>query len=898
MSGQIRLSRFEEHKLQQLTKNNQVMTALVNPTYDSEAGSPSDQVNANTPLSMADVTDILENELKSLNEKLEETLKVKGNRSNNNTDDSTTNSTPNMPTTKSRTKYASTNFTSLGIGNPLENLPGFDPDEDLPEEEDDGRLTVADDNILREMNKKKAEQMFADIDFIDDGEDDDEEEEEEEEDEEEEEEGIERDQEEDEEESTDESEKLLDSKSDAKRAKVDDTKEKKSPKDPDADVASPSDRVLGNKLRGFLNYYADFEALARARAEGIEDDTASLNGSVSDSDSESREGLYEPPQHPPPFDSGPSTMDDDSTDDCESTYAMLYKSFGLRSQEEGYSQKDALSPTSVQPDHGYASETSTDDRMSPIKRPGLLSKDGLKNSLAVLTEDAKNGTEIQTKLQMSPGVEPESGIEVTPEPKAEPHLIELGKPSTSQKTLTKPTSLPPGWREVADTHGTYYWHIPSGTTQWTPPADSLDLSGTPPKKPARMVDNKEVDAECDSEKSLKEFQQSTLRYASLKLAPGAPEKKEGRSLSAQNPKGIRFHVRSLGWVEMEDSDLSPGKSSLAVNNCIRQLSYRKTDIRDVAGIWGEGKDMYMVLEDEYLKLTDTNDNTVLNSQHVCSIRVWGVGRDNGRERDFAYVARDKVTRRYKCHVFRCDIPAKTIANALHEICAKVMSERQKGNTISMVTQGQMIRQQQQQQLMQMKSISLDSSKETNANTVDFPTPKAEPITVFRANYIGSTEVSCSGAGMETLNNAINKVFDMTPADQWMPVRIEVAVSTVTVTSVRTKEVITENRIRFLSFLGIGPDIRQFGYIMCVGKNKFQCHVFCCEHSAGGLAKAIEAACKLRYQKCLDARPKNNFLTSDCGDGKTWGCALKSGVQSLFSRFSMFKNPPEATVSAV
>ena len=80
-------------------------------------------------------------------------------------------------------------------------------------------------------------------------------------------------------------------------------------------------------------------------------------------------------------------------------------------------------------------------------------------------------------------------------------------------------------------------------------------------------------------------------------------------------------------------------------------------------------------------------------------------------RDFAYVARDKVTKRYKCHVFRCDIPAKAIANALHEICARVMSERQKGHTISMVTQGQMIQQQQQQQLMQMRSISLDSNKE-------------------------------------------------------------------------------------------------------------------------------------------------------------------------------------------
>lgn len=46
---------------------------------------------------------------------------------------------------------------------------------------------------------------------------------------------------------------------------------------------------------------------------------------------------------------------------------------------------------------------------------------------------------------------------------------------------------------------------------------------------------------------------------------------------------------------------------------------------------------------------------------------------------------------------------------------------------------------------------------------------------------------CVAAGMETLNEAINKVFDMTPADQWMPVRIEVAVSTVTVTSVRVSD---------------------------------------------------------------------------------------------------------------
>ncbi len=35
---------------------------------------------------------------------------------------------------------------------------------------------------------------------------------------------------------------------------------------------------------------------------------------------------------------------------------------------------------------------------------------------------------------------------------------------------------------------------------------------------------------------------------------------------------------------------------------------------------------------------------------------------------------------------------------------------------------------------------------------------------------------------------------------------------------------------------------------------FVCHVFHCEPTAGPLCKTIEAACKLRYQKCLDARP--------------------------------------------
>lgn len=40
-------------------------------------------------------------------------------------------------------------------------------------------------------------------------------------------------------------------------------------------------------------------------------------------------------------------------------------------------------------------------------------------------------------------------------------------------------------------------------------------------------------------------------------------------------------------------------------------------------------------------------------------------------RDFAYVARDNLTQVLKCHVFRCDSPAKNIATSLHEMCSKV-----------------------------------------------------------------------------------------------------------------------------------------------------------------------------------------------------------------------------------
>ena len=50
---------------------------------------------------------------------------------------------------------------------------------------------------------------------------------------------------------------------------------------------------------------------------------------------------------------------------------------------------------------------------------------------------------------------------------------------------------------------------------------------------------------------------------------------------------IRFSVRSLGWVEIAEEDLTPERSSKAVNRCIVDLSLGRNDLLDVVGRWGD-----------------------------------------------------------------------------------------------------------------------------------------------------------------------------------------------------------------------------------------------------------------------------------------------------------------------
>ncbi|KAK1800511.1 hypothetical protein P4O66_005737, partial [Electrophorus voltai] len=451
------------------------------------------------------------------------------------------------------------------------------------------------------------------------------------------------------------------------------------------------------------------------------------------------------------------------------------------------------------------------------------------------------------------------------------------------------TDLPAGWMRVRDTSGTYYWHIPTGTTQWEPPSpleegaaqerpSSTSPAITPSEEPQikwngvsrpnRFNDElwKEEEEDVTSDQSLKEFEGATLRYASINLGYSQSEGEEKSNSYSTDSEAKCFAVRSLGWVEISEEEMAPGKSSVAVNNCIRQLSYHKHNLHDTAGIWGEGKDMLLVLENEMLNLIDPLGQTLLHSQPIVSIRVWGVGRDNGR--DFAYVARDKLTHVLKCHVFRCDTPAKNIATSMHDICSKIMAQRKSSKS-------------------SLSRLNIDPAKLVDIPFQEFPAPKNELVQRFQVRYLGNVPVA-KPVGMDIVNSALETALGSKDKEEWPPVTVNVASATLTVLVSDTEEVLSECRVRFLSFMGVGKDVHTFAFIMAEGPGDFICHMFWCEPNAASLSEAVQAACMLRYQKCLDARPP---ISSSCLPGppadsvaRRVGSSVKKGMQSLLGTF--------------
>lgn len=487
-------------------------------------------------------------------------------------------------------------------------------------------------------------------------------------------------------------------------------------------------------------------------------------------------------------------------------------------------------------------------------------------------------------------------------------------------------NLPPGWERHEDNDGPYYWHIKSGTIQREPPG--LDTptpgAGGPGGKPLLLTKDTDTSLSAvvscvtrsNTSSALEELsgqrdrdrrEEMALKRRSYPAGPTPAANPGGGGGARMGPgslamagmgssldggdakeRPIRFAVRSLGWVEIAEADLTPERSSKAVNKCIVDLSLGRNDLLDVVGRWGDGKDLFMDLDEGALKLIDPENLTLLNTQPIHTIRVWGVGRDHGR--DFAYVARDRTTRKHMCHVFRCDIPARTIANTLRDICKKIMIERSlQQNLAKPLDIGGHA----------MSGRAGIAARPTNLPTEhrrfhhrsgmalvtqSFPTPMEEPRKVIRALYLGSIQVD-RATGMDVLNDAIDLLVAAAPQDQWRSVHVAVAPSMISILNPNDDSLITECRVRYLSFLGIGRNVKQCAFVMHTAQDLFIAHAFHCEPSSGALCKTVEAACKLRYQKCLDAHPQGfrQPSTSAQSPGRGLGATLKSLVGTLTGR---------------
>ncbi|XP_072605900.1 amyloid-beta A4 precursor protein-binding family B member 3 isoform X1 [Vulpes vulpes] len=426
------------------------------------------------------------------------------------------------------------------------------------------------------------------------------------------------------------------------------------------------------------------------------------------------------------------------------------------------------------------------------------------------------------------------------------------------QSLEGEPGLPPGWRKIRDAAGTYYWHVPSGSTQWQRPTWETGDAEDPGTRTEGIWGLRPPKG-----RSFSSLESSLNRRTSLSWYG------EESYIQSMEPGAKCFAVRSLGWVEVPEEDLVPGKSSIAVNNCIQQLAQTRSRSRSQPpdGAWGEGQNMLMILKKDAMSLVNPLDHSLIHCQPLVHIRVWGVGSSKGR--DFAFVAGDKDSCMLKCHVFRCDVPAKAIASALHGLCAQILSERVGVSGDS----------------RDSRCSSLDPiSPEDLPRQVELLDAVSQAAQKYEALYMGTLPVSKAmdtmvgmsppTPGMDVLNEAIGTLTTRGDQDAWVPAMLSVSDSLMTAHPIQAEagaeeEPLWQCPVRLVTFIGVGRDPHTFGLIADLGRQNFQCAAFWCQPHAGGLSEAVQAACMVQYQKCLVA---------SAARGKAWGAQARARLR--------------------
>lgn len=111
-----------------------------------------------------------------------------------------------------------------------------------------------------------------------------------------------------------------------------------------------------------------------------------------------------------------------------------------------------------------------------------------------------------------------------------------------------------------------------------------------------------------------------------------------------------------------------------------------------------------------------------------------------------------------CHVFRCDTPARTIANTLRDICRRLMLER-RPNSLGSLNYGEKRLIASQFNLfvhVSIKKENINIAFDYFAEGTYLPSPIEEPKKIIQCNFLGVTQVP-RATGIGVLNEAVDRL---------------------------------------------------------------------------------------------------------------------------------------------
>ncbi|KAL5270926.1 hypothetical protein ACHWQZ_G001548 [Mnemiopsis leidyi] len=373
----------------------------------------------------------------------------------------------------------------------------------------------------------------------------------------------------------------------------------------------------------------------------------------------------------------------------------------------------------------------------------------------------------------------------------------------SNSSVDSSCSLPDGWEKVESKTGVYYWHVPSGTTQYQHPSlsSNQDLSE---KVSQLQISTPETE------------EQSTDTVSRDQNVP------RDQDTASQLPPD-QHKVINLGYMDMDISTLKAANSSVAINECIRKLSSIMHDPSQTENLL-----QILVFEGTFLKLLDYSSKAVLSKQNILTVRRWGVGSDDVR--NFAYVVKQKATNSYRCFVLHCHHPASHIALQMKNIC-KVAAEKREEETA-----------------MSASSEQNAAALTPTSPTAAVPAPPPQQPCRFETLYLGYIRVE-KEKGTDVIHAAIEKLENSNQTN-WESVTMEIHVSTINLIKTADRTLLAEHRVRFVSFMALGKQEHHLGYIVHGGPRIFYCHVYQSDSSCADMARAIQNACNARYQLLL------------------------------------------------